>query len=153
MTFDPRIQVRGTFVTNSFLQVDVRPYELTEALKLGFGIQRQWRRLPQENHYAALIGMQIQADTESGKRVLVAEVMLEQIAEVTGYSDEELKDVVELRLPTILMPYVRAQLANVLSQSGYHYLTLPPTLGDEQQRAELVAEPTSSVENEGGTTS
>jgi preprotein translocase subunit SecB len=148
MTFDPRIQVRATFATSSTLRVDISPYTLKEALKVGFGVQRQWRKLPQENHYVSRVTLHVVADTVSDQRVMVAEATMEQVSEVVGYEGQELMDVLEVRLAEILLPYVRAQVASVMMQSGYHHLALPPQLSAGAERAiELTPPATPAAEN------
>lgn len=135
MTFDPRVQIRATFALSSTLQVSVSPYELKESLKVGFALSRQWRRMASDNHFAAVVRLQFVAETQSDVRVVFAEVVMEQISEITGYEGDALTEVLEVTLCDMLLPYARAQLAALLLPTGYHYLTLPPQLTGTSPRA------------------
>jgi preprotein translocase subunit SecB len=129
-----RIQIQTTYVTSSVLQVHVPAHRLTEPLRLGLGINKSWAALDEPGHYAAIVGLQVSARTASGTLVFLAEANMEQVSKVEC-ADDELTDIVELHLPTMLLPYVRAQIAALLLHSGYHNVVLPIGAVDPASRA------------------
>lgn len=140
MTFDPRIQVQATLVRRAWLDVAIAPHELPGPLSVRVGLKRTWAQLA-DDRYACQTLMQVLLDTESAARVVTAETIVEQVVQVQGYADQALADVLELKLPEIQLPYARAQAAALLTQSGYHFITLPFQLSGEAERATKLEQP------------
>jgi hypothetical protein len=131
MQFNQSVKIISSAATSSLLYVDIPAQDLKEALKVGYSTSRHWRKAPGEGQYVVSVGLQIQADTASDARAILAEVVIEQACEVTGYVGDALLEVVQRKLPQLAMPYVRAQLAGLLLHSGYHFITLPVSLPGE----------------------
>jgi len=137
--FDPKIQVRASHVAHSILQVDVPSYALRDQLQVSLGIQLNWRDAGQPDHYVIIGTLQVRGHTPDGSSAFLAEATMHQVSEVMGFEGEELAEVLAVRLPGILLPYLRAQLASTLVAAGYHHVTLPASLNHEGLRAtELV---------------
>jgi preprotein translocase subunit SecB len=150
--FDPRIQVQATLLKRSWLDVAIAPYALQEALTLRIGMVRKWFVRPQEDIYGCEVLLQVLMDTESGQRAVTAEVLMEQVVLVQGYDDETLADVLELKLHQIMLPYVRAQMSELLHNTGYQHVTLPYTLpGADLRAVEVDAQTREPLAAEGAT--
>lgn len=139
--FDPKIQVRASHVAHSILQVDVPSYALREQLQVSLGIQLNWRDAGQPDHYVIIGTLQVRGHTPDGSNAFLAEATMHQVSEVTGFDDAELAEVLAVRLPGILLPYLRAQLASMLVAAGYHHVTLPASLNHDGLRATELALP------------
>jgi preprotein translocase subunit SecB len=133
--FDPKIQVRATLATRSILQVDIPAYELRDPLQVGLALQLHWRAAAQPNHYIAIGTLQVHGHLADGRTAFVAEATLHQVSEVSGYTEAEMAEVLEARLPDVLLPYLRAHVANLMLPSGYHHVTLPAHLNPGNLRA------------------
>lgn len=139
--FDPKIQIRATHVTNSFLNVAVPAYALKEPLQFAVGLDMYWAPAAVPGQYRIIVSMQLQGRLADGRQVFLTGASLEQLAQVSGYSDADLADVLEQRLPHILLPYVRAQVANQLAMSSYHTVVVPSQMPDPNMRAKPLPQP------------
>jgi preprotein translocase subunit SecB len=136
--FDAKIQIRANHVVRSVLQVAIPSYELTERLHIGLALLLSWEPAKMSGHEKTIGTLHVRGHLADDTTVFIAESTLQQIAEVAGYADAELAEVREAKLPAILMPYMRAQVANLLSAAGYHHVTLPADLNADRVRASRV---------------
>lgn len=136
--FDSKIQIRANHVARSILQVEIPAYELTERLHLGLALLLNWQPAHVAGHEKTIGTLHVRGHLADNTTVFIAESTLYQIAEVSGFTDEELVDVREVTLPAILQPYMRAQVANLLNAAGFQHVILPATLNDDNLRASPV---------------
>lgn len=138
--FDSKIQIRANHVARSILQVDIPAYELQQQLHIGMALLLNWQPAHVPGHEKTIGTLHVRGHLADGETtVFIAEATIHQIAEVSGYSDDELIDVREAKLPAVMLPYLRAQVASMLNAAGYHTVALPADMNQEQLRASPVA--------------
>lgn len=136
--FDSKIQIRANHVARSVLQVEIPAYEMTERLHIGLALLLNWQPAHVAGHEKTIGTLHVRGHLADDTTVFVAESTLHQIAEVSGFTDEELVDVREVTLPAILQPYMRAQVANLLNAAGFQHVVLPAMLNQDGLRASPV---------------
>ena len=137
--FDSKIQIRANHVARSVLQVAIPAYELKDRLHIGLAMLLNWEQSALPGHEKTIGTLHVRGHLADDTTVFIAEATLHQIAEVGGFSDEDLVDVREVQLPAILQPYMRAQVASLLNAAGYQHVILPADLNQDGLRATPVA--------------
>ena len=139
--FDSKIQIRANHVARSVLQVEIPAYELKDRLHIGMALLLNWQPAHVAGHEKTIGTLHVRGHLADDTTVFIAESTLHQIAEVSGFTDEELVEVREVTLPGILQPYMRAQVASLLNAAGFQHVILPATLNEANLRASPAVPP------------
>jgi preprotein translocase subunit SecB len=90
-------------------------------INLGIG----HRRLDENGHYEVVLTIEATAKSE-GKALFLAEVQQAGLFQIQGFGDEETEMVLNVACPTILLPFARAAITDVVSKGGFPQLLVNP---------------------------
>jgi preprotein translocase subunit SecB len=88
-------------------------------LSIGF------RRLNEDGHYEVVLTIEATAKNE-GKSMFLAEVQQAGLFQIQGFGDKETEMVLNVACPTVLLPFARAAITDVVSKGGFPQLLVNP---------------------------
>lgn len=84
-----------------------------------------FRQLDDDGHYEIVLTVTVTAKSED-TAVFLAEVHQAGVFQVLGFSDEEMELVLNVAGPTVLLPFARAAITDVVSKGGFPQLLISP---------------------------
>jgi preprotein translocase subunit SecB len=90
-------------------------------INLGIG----FRRLDEGGHYEVVLTIEATAKSE-GKTLFLAEVQQAGLFQIQGFGDKETEMVLNVACPTVLLPFARAAITDVVSKGGFPQLLVNP---------------------------
>ena len=89
------------------------------------------------DRYEVIVKATLQADDEAGKTSYIVEVQQAGLFEVVGVNQEQLGIALEVNCPTILFPYLREAIDNLLVHGSFPPAGLVPINFEARYAAEL----------------
>ncbi|GAJ10014.1 unnamed protein product, partial [marine sediment metagenome] len=81
--------------------------------------------LDEDGHYEVVLTIEATAKNE-GKSMFLAEVQQAGLFQIQGFGDKETEMVLNVACPTVLLPFARAAITDVVSKGGFPQLLVNP---------------------------
>ncbi|HKJ86913.1 MAG TPA: protein-export chaperone SecB [Gammaproteobacteria bacterium] len=85
----------------------------------------QGRMVSDQGHVESVLTVTVRSTLED-KTVFIAEVQQAGLFRVSGIPDDQLEQLMGINCPTILFPYAREVISNVVARGGFQQLLLDP---------------------------
>ncbi|MFP4561503.1 MAG: protein-export chaperone SecB [Thiohalorhabdus sp.] len=85
----------------------------------------QGRVVSDKGHVESVLTVTVRS-THEDKTVFIAEVQQAGLFRITGVPDDQLEQLMGINCPTILFPYVREAISNMVTHGGFQQLLLDP---------------------------
>jgi preprotein translocase subunit SecB len=93
--------------------------------KIDINLSIGFRRLDEDGHYEVVLTIEATAKNE-GKSMFLAEVQQAGLFQIQGFGDKETEMVLNVACPTVLLPFARAAITDVVSKGGFPQLLVNP---------------------------
>jgi preprotein translocase subunit SecB len=136
--FDVRLQVVGQYVKDLSFENPGAPVTLTERPQIDLGVDLQVKRLDPER-YEVELKLRVSAKSEE-KTVFLLELAYAGLLQVTGAApDEFIQQVMLIDAPSLLFPFARRIVADVIRDGGMPPLMIEPIDFASLYRAKMAA--------------
>ncbi len=93
--------------------------------KIDINLGIAFKKLDEDGHYEVVLTIEATAKIE-GKTIFLAEVQQAGLFQVLGFGDREMDLVLNVACPTVLLPFARAALTDIVSRGGFPQLLINP---------------------------
>ena len=93
--------------------------------KIDINLGINFQRLDEDGHYEAVLTIEATAKVE-GKTMFLAEIQQAGLFQIQGFGDQEMELVLNVACPTVLLPFARAAITDVVSKGGFPQLLINP---------------------------
>ena len=85
----------------------------------------RYQRLDEEGHYEVVLTIEANAKTE-GNTMFLVEVQQAGLFQIQGFGDTEIGLVLNVACPTVLLPFARSSITDMVSKGGFPQLLISP---------------------------
>jgi preprotein translocase subunit SecB len=125
----------GFFTPKSILQVEKFPFEVSQNIEIKANLANNFRKHGNDNLYVVSAHLNLDILSE-GLSVGKGEFVVELVAELTGFNDGALQNILTVFLPNQLLPHLREVAASATTRTGFPQFLLPPLVVQPAQGAQ-----------------
>lgn len=122
---DPRVELLRLYVKDLSLQIPegAKAFQLEWKPELNFEINTQTKNLTEKDHYE--VSVRLKCTNKCNDTVaFVVEVVQAGLFKIENLKDEPLKQAFGVACPTILYPFVREAIGDIVLRAGFPQLNL-----------------------------
>jgi len=123
-----RLDIRQVYIKDLSFESPMSPQSIAAPggnpkidINLGIGS----KRLDEDGHYEVVLNIEATAKSED-KTMFLAEVQQAGLFQIQGFSDNETELVLNVACPTVLLPFARAAITDIVSKGGFPQLLVNP---------------------------
>ena len=123
-----RLDIRQVYIKDLSFESPMSPQSIAAPggnpkidINLGIG----FKRLDEDGHHEVVLNIVATAKNE-GKTMFLAEVQQAGLFQIQGFSDNETELVLNVACPTVLLPFARAAITDIVSKGGFPQLLVNP---------------------------
>lgn len=123
-----RLDIRQVYIKDLSFESPMSPQSIAAPggnpkIDINLGIAS--KRLDEDGHHEVVLNIEATAKSE-GKTMFLAEVQQAGLFQIQGFSDNETELVLNVACPTVLLPFARAAITDIVSRGGFPQLLVNP---------------------------
>lgn len=147
----PVFSVNSLYVKDVSFEAPRVPHVFQEEWqpKLDFDLQMSSKKLDEKQGdiYEVVVHLTVKVNLKDDKPAFIVEVQQAGVFTVGGFPEDALKQILSTACPSVLYPYAREAVSNMVQRGGFPQLLLPP-INFEAMYAQHVASKEGSEEKE-----
>ncbi|MDA9982262.1 protein-export chaperone SecB [Gammaproteobacteria bacterium] len=123
-----KLDIRQIYIKDLSFESPMSPQSIAApggSPKIDINLSIGFRRLNEDGHYEVVLTIEATAKNE-GKSMFLAEVQQAGLFQIQGFGDKETEMVLNVACPTVLLPFARAAITDVVSKGGFPQLLVNP---------------------------
>ncbi len=123
----PTLDIRQVYIKDMSFESPMAPQSIagggTPKIDINLGVRYQ--RLDEEGHYEIVLTIEANAKAED-KTMFLVEVQQAGLFLIQGFGDTEMGLALNVACPTVLLPFARAAITDMVSKGGFPQLLISP---------------------------
>ena len=123
-----KLDVRQVYIKDLSFESPMAPQAIvggSPSPKIDINLGVRYQRLDEEGHYEVVLTIEANAKVED-KTMFLVEVQQAGLFQVQGFDDTDMGLVLNVACPTVLLPFARAAITDVVSKGGFPQLLISP---------------------------
>jgi len=123
-----KLDIRQVYIKDMSFESPMAPQSIVGGNtnpKIDINLGVRYQRLDEEGHYEVVLTIEADAKTE-GNTMFLVEVQQAGLFRIQGFGDKEMGLVLNVACPTVLLPFARAAVTDVVSRGGFPQLLISP---------------------------
>lgn len=123
-----KLDIRQVYIKDMSFESPMAPQAIVGGSpnpKIDINLGVRYQRLDEEGHYEVVLTIEANAKAE-GKTMFLVEVQQAGLFQIQGFGDTEMGLVLNVACPTVLLPFARAAVTDVVSRGGFPQLLISP---------------------------
>jgi preprotein translocase subunit SecB len=123
-----RLDIRQVYIKDLSFESPTSPQSIMGGganPKIDINLGVRYQRLDEGGHYEVVLTIEANAKVEANTIFLV-EVQQAGLFQIQGFGDKEMGLVLNVACPTVLLPFARAAVTDVVSKGGFPQLLINP---------------------------
>ena len=122
---EPSFKLINTFLLDCSVEVKKPIYALDQSISLKPNISYQMQHKQQDSIHEVIMTVSIDVEHEKEPALLI-EAKQCGCFDITGYDEKQMNMILKAECPTIIFPYLRERVSNLITSTGYPLLYLDP---------------------------
>ncbi len=126
---DTKLDIRQIYIKDLSFESPQAPRMITNPehnpgidIKMGINFER----LDENGHYEVVLDITVIAKTGDNNTLFLTEVQQAGLFQLQGFSEREMGLVLHVACPTILLPFARTAITDIVSKGGFPQLLISP---------------------------
>ena len=123
-----KLDIRQVYVKDMSFESPMAPQSLMGGAtnpKIDINLSVSYQRLDDDGHYEIVLTIEANAKADD-KTLFLVEVQQAGLFLIQGFGDKEMGLVLNVACPTVLLPFARAAITDVVSKGGFPQLLINP---------------------------
>lgn len=123
-----KLDIRQVYIKDMSFESPLSPQSIVGGSsnpKIDINLSVRYQRLDEEGHYEVVLTIEANAKAE-GNTMFLVEVQQAGLFQIQGFGDTEMGLVLNVACPTVLLPFARSAITDVVSKGGFPQLLISP---------------------------
>ena len=123
-----RLDIRQVYIRDMSFESPKAPQSIVggeSSPKIDINLGVRYQRLDEEGHYEVVLTIEADAKAE-GNTIFLVEVQQAGLFLIQGFGEKEMGLVLNVACPTVLLPFARAAVTDMVSKGGFPQLLISP---------------------------
>lgn len=123
-----RLDIRQVYIKDMSFESPGAPQSIVggnTSPKIDINLGVRYQKLDDEGHYEVVLTIEADAKNE-GSTMFLVEVQQAGLFQIQGFGDKEMGLALNVACPSVLLPFARAAVTDVVSKGGFPQLLISP---------------------------